>query len=347
MSGSIGAYSYVRNSRLSRGVRRIGRYSSIAPGVAASDGNHPTDWLSTHPFQYGNSAMFKYWTKRKDLNYLKPPKGGRSAVDIGNDVWIGTNAVILRGVTIGDGAIVAAGAVVTKDVPPYAVVGGVPAKITHFRFDEKIVQELLDDKWWNFEANSLLGISFDNIRRAIDEIRDRSVRGLGIDQPEAHQSSGQRPPEALMLNFQMTSMNRAIAHLGINKATRIFKRVHAQVWPWTTRVKHHCQIAPGNTVELGPARSSHRKPLLVSGEGNQVIVHPQANVDHLKIEIKGRNNPVVIGRNCRLRGELLVDGRSSQVCIGEEMTFRVDWKVVHVFQAHRDQDYSGLQTPTP
>jgi acetyltransferase-like isoleucine patch superfamily enzyme len=177
MSGSIGAFSYVRNSRLSRGVRRIGRYSSIAPGVAAGDGNHPTDWLSTHPFQYGDSAMFKYWTKRKDFNYLKPPKGGRSAVDIGNDVWIGTNAVILRGVTIGDGAIVAAGAVVTKDVPPYAIVGGVPAKIIRFRFDEKIVQELLDLKWWNFEADSLLGISFDNIRRAIDEIRDRSVRG--------------------------------------------------------------------------------------------------------------------------------------------------------------------------
>lgn len=125
-----------------------------------------------------------------------------------------------------------------------------------------------------------------------------------------------------MLNFHMTSMNRAIAHFGINKATRIFKRVHAQVWPWRTRVKHHCQIAPGNTVELGPARSLRRKPLLVSGEGNQVIVHPQANIDHLKIEIKGRNNRVVIGRNCRLRGELLVDGRGSQVCIGEETTFK-------------------------
>lgn len=177
MSGSIGAFSYVRQSRLSSGVRKIGRYTSIAQGVVAGDGNHPTDWLSTNPFQYGDSAIFRFWSKRKDFDFIRPSASGNGVVEIGNDVWIGGNAVILRGVTIGDGAIVGAGAVVTKDVPPYAIVGGVPAKIIRFRFDEEIIQELLALKWWNFEADSLLGVSFDNVRRAIDEIKEKSAKG--------------------------------------------------------------------------------------------------------------------------------------------------------------------------
>ena len=69
---------------------------------------------------------------------------------IGNDVWIGCNATILRGVTIGDGAIVAANAFVNKDVPPYAIVGGVPAKVLKYRFSENIITKLLHLKWWDF-----------------------------------------------------------------------------------------------------------------------------------------------------------------------------------------------------
>lgn len=68
---------------------------------------------------------------------------------IGNDVWIGANAIILQGVTIGDGAIIAAGAVVTKDVPPYAIVGGVPAKVIKYRFSDEVILKLLQIKWWD------------------------------------------------------------------------------------------------------------------------------------------------------------------------------------------------------
>lgn len=85
--------------------------------------------------------------KFEDFHYLDSLKG--ISVVIGSDVWIGARAAILEGVTIGDGAVVAAGAVATKDVPPYAIVGGVPAKIIKYRFDEETIKKLLELKWWD------------------------------------------------------------------------------------------------------------------------------------------------------------------------------------------------------
>lgn len=176
MRGSIGAYTYIRSGRLSTGVKKIGRYCSIAPGVTAGDGNHPTDWLSTHPFQWGQSSTFKISTEKSDFNFLIP-KQKPGGVFIGNDVWIGANAMLIPGVTIGDGAIVGGGSVVTKDVPPYAIVAGVPAKIVRYRFDEATIERLLNLQWWRFEADSLLGISFDDINTAIDQIKEREASG--------------------------------------------------------------------------------------------------------------------------------------------------------------------------
>jgi acetyltransferase-like isoleucine patch superfamily enzyme len=176
MRGSIGAYTYIRSGRLSAGVKKIGRYCSIAPGVTAGDGNHPTNWLSTHPFQWGQSSTFKISTEKADFNFLVP-KQKPGGVFIGNDVWIGANAMLMPGVTIGDGAIVGGGSVVTKDVPPYAIVAGVPAKIVRYRFDEATIERLLSLQWWRFEADSLLGISFDDINAAIDQIKEREARG--------------------------------------------------------------------------------------------------------------------------------------------------------------------------
>jgi len=97
---------------------------------------HPTDIVSTSPKIYRN-------IKSQDIRDVY------SSPIIGNDVWIGANAIILQGVTIGDGAIVAAGAVVTKDVPPYAIVGGVPAKVIKYRFPDSTIVKLLEIKWWD------------------------------------------------------------------------------------------------------------------------------------------------------------------------------------------------------
>jgi len=93
--------------------------------------------------------------------------------------------MIMPGVHIGDGAIVGGGAVVTKDVPPYAVVAGVPAKIIKYRFDEETIEKLMELQWWRFDADSLLGIDFEDVNKAIEQIKERERDGLLelIDRP--------------------------------------------------------------------------------------------------------------------------------------------------------------------
>lgn len=114
----------------------IGKYCQIGADVAIHTTNHPTSYLST----YINSNLFK-----GDLKGLKEIK----KVSIGNDVWIGHNVIIVGNVTIGNGAVLAAGSVVTKDVPPYTIVGGVPAKEIKKRFSDSVIQEIEALKWWD------------------------------------------------------------------------------------------------------------------------------------------------------------------------------------------------------
>lgn len=130
---------------------KLGRYSSITPGVKNIGGNHPTkEHVSTYPGFYSASTTdavsFVKTQKFEEFKYTDEDK--KFLNSIGNDVWIGTDAVIMQGVTVGDGAVVAAGALVTKDVPPYAIVGGVPAKIIRYRFSESDIQFLMELKWW-------------------------------------------------------------------------------------------------------------------------------------------------------------------------------------------------------
>ncbi len=128
---SIGKYSYV-NSGSSIENCTIGNYCSISSGVWICPFEHAVRNRSTHPFAHGNM-----------------PK--RKPVTIGNDVLISLNAVVLSGVNIANGAVVAAGAVVTKDVLPYEIVGGVPAKHIGFRFDEKEREMIENTAWWNYD----------------------------------------------------------------------------------------------------------------------------------------------------------------------------------------------------
>jgi len=114
----------------------IGKYCQVGGYVAMHGTNHPIEYPTT----YINKNLFQ-----GELSTLKETK----VIRIGHDVWIGHAAIILGGVTIGNGAIIAAGAVVTKDVPAYAIAGGNPAKVLKYRFSSKIIDELQDLKWWN------------------------------------------------------------------------------------------------------------------------------------------------------------------------------------------------------
>lgn len=120
----------------------IGKFCSIGPDVRIGLGVHPTNLISTFPAFYSTAGQCQI--SFTDENQILE----QGKIQIGNDVWIGARALILDNVFIGDGAVIAAGAVVTKNVPPYAIVGGVPAKILKKRFIDEEINELLKFKWW-------------------------------------------------------------------------------------------------------------------------------------------------------------------------------------------------------
>ena len=120
-----------------------------------ASGKHPTDFVSTHPAFYSKDHPcglgYVVEDKFQEEVYLEKPY----QIQIGNDVWIGTGAILFDGVTIGNGAIVAAGSVVNKDVPSYAIVGGVPAKVIKYKFSEEIIKNLEKSLWWEKDENWL------------------------------------------------------------------------------------------------------------------------------------------------------------------------------------------------
>ena len=139
---TIGDFTYIGSNNEIK-YCTIGRYCSIASNIKISLGIHPTDKISTYPGFYSNdTAGTVKFTSDPSIIEHKP-------VNIGHDVWIGANSLIMDGVTIGNGAVIGAGSVVTKDVIPYAIVAGVPAKLIKMRFDTDQIALLEQFKWWD------------------------------------------------------------------------------------------------------------------------------------------------------------------------------------------------------
>ena len=150
----------------------IGKFCSIACGARFifNSANHAMTSLSTYPFP----LFFEEWgPERKNVTDSWDNKGD---IVIGNDVWIGYEAVIMAGVSVGDGAIIGTRALVTKDVPPYTIVGGVPAKAIRKRFSEETISSLLEIKWWNW--------SKERIAENIDAIQSGCIQRLELFAPE-------------------------------------------------------------------------------------------------------------------------------------------------------------------
>ena len=132
---------------------RIGRFTSVGPNVKCIFGRHPSNtFVSTHPsfFSKNHNAVRFSFTKEQLFEEFAGPRDEEGySILIGNDVWIGANVSIMNGIEIGDGAIIAANALVNKDVPPYAIYGGVPAKHIKWRFTEQEIEFLVKFKWWD------------------------------------------------------------------------------------------------------------------------------------------------------------------------------------------------------
>ena len=174
----VGAFTYF-NGPAEAFHTVIGRYCSIAPEVIIGPGEHPINRLSTHPVAFGGGGnRFK---SSKLYDAIRAPGGSdvrHRITTIGHDVWIGARAYISQGVTIGHGSIIAAHAVVTKDVPPYSIVGGVPAKLIRTRFDETTVQRLLSLSWWDFSMTraDTADLPLDDIQASIDRLEQLKAR---------------------------------------------------------------------------------------------------------------------------------------------------------------------------
>jgi acetyltransferase-like isoleucine patch superfamily enzyme len=165
----IGEYTYVMETLIVLKIPgkklRIGKFCSIAAGVVIQlAADHKMNYVTTYPF----SNLVDAWPEAKHFDVGQPVSKGD--VIIGNDVWIGYRAILLSGVNIGDGAVVGAGAVVTKDVEPYSVVAGNPARLIGKRFDDQTISKLLQTKWWDWPI--------DKIKRHIGVICSSDVQRL-------------------------------------------------------------------------------------------------------------------------------------------------------------------------
>ena len=193
----IGAFSYLGGGASQfRFIESIGRFCSIASNITAGQVQHPTHFLSVHPVFLGQ--FDKVWGGTPDLErYNKTQSQNISSasnswkefsklrhkkITIGNDVWIGEGVTIMRGVNVGDGAVIAGKSVVTKDVPPYAVVGGIPATVKKLRFPEEVCADLLRLRWWDYGLRALEGADISAPLEAVEVIR----HNISIGIPEWH-----------------------------------------------------------------------------------------------------------------------------------------------------------------
>lgn len=158
---TIGAYTYIRSGSELFGDCEIGRFCSIGSNVliGLEKNKHPIDWLTTSLFTTDLERLYA-----TDFP-IKPTK-------IGNDCWIGRDAVIMSGVTVGDGAIIGARALVTSDVPPFTIYAGIPAKLIRYRFSEELIEKIIDSRWWNFSFEFLEKLKLDDPELCVEQIKN-------------------------------------------------------------------------------------------------------------------------------------------------------------------------------
>ena len=152
---------------------QIGKYCCIGPYVRTITGKHPIEFAAMHPFFYAKKNQigesYVDTTKYEEHDYIDNEK--HYQVFIGNDVWIGNGAKIMAGVHIGDGAVIAADALIVKDVEPYSIVGGVPAKLIKWRFSPEMIERFKKIKWWEYDESIIKKNAklFENVEQMLEQ----------------------------------------------------------------------------------------------------------------------------------------------------------------------------------
>ncbi|MDX0135799.1 antibiotic acetyltransferase [Sinorhizobium meliloti] len=170
MADRIGRYCFINNNTCIFDGVRIGRFVTFARSCQIGGVEHPVHYLSTSFFRISRN-----WfpddpvaqTAQLVPNTLAPTRTRSNTIDIGNDVWFGASSLVLKGVTIGNGAVIGAGAVVTKDVPPYAIVAGNPAKVLRYRFDDETIARLQAAKWWDRDVSVIEKLPLNDIQECL------------------------------------------------------------------------------------------------------------------------------------------------------------------------------------
>lgn len=170
-SCDVGNYTFINSGTTLFPGTKMGKFCSIGKNCELGAFDHPTTWLSSSAVQYNLKLHFPDYVEDFDQKKIVRPK----ETIFGNDVWVGSLAVVKRGLNIGDGAIIAGGSVVVRDVPPYAIVGGVPAKVLKYRFEEETIEDLMNLQWWDMDVEDLKDISFDDIDKAIEELKTKKL----------------------------------------------------------------------------------------------------------------------------------------------------------------------------
>ncbi|MBW8745274.1 MAG: CatB-related O-acetyltransferase [Sphingomonas sp.] len=177
---SLGAFSYSHSPF--NPEMAIGRYCSFSWGVELIAGDHPIDWVTTSPVTHNPQDIRGLPLYLNDIGAkeyrLEPYDLGDRPIQVGHDVWVGMRVLIKRGVTIGHGAIVAAGSLVTRDVPPYAIVAGTPARILRFRFPEPLIQRLIASEWWRYGPEKLQPLNPRDPDQFLDRLEEAVAAGL-------------------------------------------------------------------------------------------------------------------------------------------------------------------------
>ena len=172
----MGAFSYT-HSKLNKTIT-VGRFTSIAKGMTAMGAKHPLEWASTSPVFYNQRLLMQTYSADREVQLNAADFSYKPGnISIGNDVWIGEKVTLGHGVTIGDGAVIASNSVVSKDVPAYTVVGGLPAKKIRDRFETEVVQALQASQWWQYAPEDLTHLDVANPAIFAQQVIDQAAAG--------------------------------------------------------------------------------------------------------------------------------------------------------------------------